>query len=60
MNAVRKFTSSQDRSVLAPFEGVEVIDIKGKAYRLTTDPNALYRLTTTTDETFEQIYRIVI
>jgi hypothetical protein len=60
MNAVKIFGRTQNRSVLVPFEGVEVTDIKGKVYRLSTDPNVLYRLTTTTDETFEQVYRIVI
>jgi hypothetical protein len=60
MNAVKSFRDTQDRNILVPFEGVEVTDIKGRSYRLTTDPNSLYRLTTTTDETFEQIYRIVI
>jgi hypothetical protein len=45
---------------LRQFEGVSVADISGKIHPFETHPNALYRLASAHDQSFEHIYRIVI
>lgn len=60
MNAVKAFLRTNDPAHLVPFKGDRVTDNRGKAYVLETRPNVLYRLTSTGDDTFEQIYRIVV
>ena len=60
LNAVRLFISSNDRALLRPFEGRSVIDAKGKAHPLETDPNALHRLAAAGSEVFHDIYRLII
>jgi hypothetical protein len=39
---------------------VSVTDISGKTYPFETRPNALYRLVSAHDQSFEHIYRIVV
>ena len=60
MDAVGRFLRSNDRSLLAPFVGQSVTDVAGKSHPFETDPNVLYRITSTGGDTFEQIYRIII
>jgi hypothetical protein len=60
MSAVGRFLETNDRSVLEPFIGRSVRDISGKEHSLETRPNVLYRLSSTGEQTFEQVYRIVI
>lgn len=60
LNAVKAFISSNDRALLRPFEGRSVIDAKGKAHPLETDPNALHRLAAAGSEVFHDIYRLII
>jgi len=60
MSAVARFSETNDRSLLQPFAGQAVTDIKGKSYPFETNPNTLYRLTSAGGETFEQVYRIVV
>ena len=60
LNAVKAFLSSNDRALLRPFEGRSVIDAKGKAHPLETDPNALHRLTAAGSEVFHHIYRLIV
>jgi hypothetical protein len=57
--AVRQFFEGNDPSVLEPFEGASVTDVRGRRYMLETDPDALYRLAEAGVEPFEQVYRIV-
>ncbi len=60
MAAVGKFLTNNDPSGLAEFAGQSVRDVSGAAHVFETRPNALYRITSSTDQTFEQIYRIVV
>lgn len=59
MAAVQKFLSTNDKSVLNPFIGESVVDVKGKRYVFETRPNVLYRLNASETEPFEDVYRIV-
>ncbi|MBB6427422.1 hypothetical protein [Sphingopyxis sp. JAI128] len=58
-NAVKAFVSSNDLDLIRPFEGKSVIDAKGKAHPLETDPNTLHRIAASGDTPFPEIYRIV-
>ena len=60
MSAVGEFLRTNRVSLLAPFAGVVVRDVKQKGHVLETRPNALYRAASANDHSFEQIYRIVI
>jgi hypothetical protein len=60
MDAVGKFVASNDHALLRPFVGQSVTDIAGRAHPFETDPNALHRLTSAEDATFESVYRIVV
>lgn len=60
LNAVKAFLSTNDIDLLAPFAGRVVIDAKGKAHPLETNPNILHRLAHAGDETFHEIYRLVL
>lgn len=60
MAAVGKFIKSNNPTPLNPFVGKAVTDIRDKDHPLETDPNTLYRLTSSGGETFEQVYRVVI
>lgn len=53
-------TSPQNLELLAPFEGLSVIDAKGKAHLLETRPNALFRLTAAGGEVFHNVYRLTL
>lgn len=59
LNAVKAFVSSNDIDVLRPFDGRSVIDVKGKAHPLETDPNTLHRIIASDEPAFPEIYRIV-
>lgn len=58
--AVRNFLNSNDLDFLTEFEGQSVIDAKGKAHPLETDPNALHRLAGAGDSVFHEIYRLLV
>lgn len=58
-NAVKAFVSSSDLDLIRPFEGKSVIDTKGKAHLLETDPNTLHRIAASGEPAFPEIYRIV-
>jgi hypothetical protein len=60
MAAVRKFLRSNHAAHLKPFIGKSATDIKGDKHIFETNPNALYRLSTSDGESFEQVYRIII
>lgn len=60
LNAVKAFVGSNDIDLLAPFIGQSVIDVKGKAHPLETDPNKLHRLANAGSEVFHDLYRLVI
>ena len=58
--AVREFLTSQKRSLLKPFEGRSVIDVKGEAHPLETDPDELYRIAAQGGEPFHDVYRLIV
>ncbi len=58
LNAVQAFLRTNDIDLLRPFEGQSVIDAKGAAHLLETDPNALYRLAHAGSEVFHEVYRL--
>lgn len=60
MSAVGAFLRSNNIRILDEFIDRDVKDISGKRHVFETNPNTLYRLTSSTDEAFEHIYRIVL
>jgi hypothetical protein len=60
MAAVSAFLRTNNPAGLRQFEGASVADISGKIHPFETRPNALYRLASAHDQSFEHIYRIVI
>jgi hypothetical protein len=60
MDAVGKFSTSNNRDLLKPFEGQSVTDTNGNSHPFETNPNALHRLLSAGEATFEQVYRIVV
>jgi hypothetical protein len=60
MAAVGKFLRTNRASVLGEFVGQSVRDVSGQTLVFETRPNKLYRLASASDQSFEQIYRIVI
>jgi hypothetical protein len=60
MSAVSAFLRTNNPASLREFEGGSVTDISGKTYPFETRPNALYRIASAHDQSFEHIYRIVI
>ena len=58
--AVSAFLRSNDPAGLREFEGTSVTDVSGRQHPFETRPNALYRLASAHDQSFEHIYRIVI
>jgi len=60
MSAVSHFLRTNNPAGLREFEGVSVTDVSGGTHPFETRPNALYRLASAHDQSFEHIYRIVI
>jgi hypothetical protein len=58
--AVHNYLRSGEIEPLLPFEGVAIIDAKGRAHPLETDPNTLHRLAAAGSELFHEIYRLII
>jgi hypothetical protein len=58
MHAVRRFLPTGDRSVLAPYEGRGVADVRGRFHQFETDPNRLYELDSAGELNFPEFYRI--
>lgn len=58
--AVKAFLSTNEISWLAKFSGQSVIDAKGKAHPLESNPNMLHRLAAAGDEQFHEIYRLIL
>lgn len=58
--AFKSFINTADSTFLEPFEGLSVIDAKGKSHPLETDPNVLFRLAAAGSEVFHEIYRLII
>lgn len=58
LNAIQAFLRTNDIDLLRQFEGQFVIDAKGTAHPLETDPNALYRLAHAGSEVFHEVYRL--
>jgi hypothetical protein len=59
MAAVRKFLRTNDPSALKPFIGKTITDDSGTKHPFETSPNALYRLTSSGGDSFEQVYSII-
>jgi hypothetical protein len=60
MSAVSAFLRTNNPAGLREFEGVSTADVSGKTHIFETRPNALYRLASAHDQSFEHIYRIVV
>jgi hypothetical protein len=60
MSAVSTFLRTNNPAGLREFDGASVADISGRTHPFETRPNALYRLASAHDQSFEHIYRIVI
>lgn len=60
LSAFKTFVLSGDASLIEPFIGKSVRDIKGKSHLLETDLNELLRIANSGDEVFEEIYNLVI
>jgi hypothetical protein len=60
MSAVSTFLRTNNPVGLHEFEGASVVDLSGRRQGFETRPNALYRLASAYDQSFEHIYRIVI
>src|SRR5271165_5104415 len=60
MSAVGEFLRTNKPAELREFEGVSVTDVAGTQHSFETRPNALYRLASAHDQSFEHIYRIVV
>ena len=60
MAVVGNFIRTNDINRLKPFIGKFATDNKKQKHEFETNPNTLYRLISTGNETFEQVYRIVI
>ena len=60
MSAVSHFLRTNNPAWLREFEGASVTDVSGRTHPFETRPNALYRLASAHDQSFEHIYRIVI
>ncbi len=60
MSAVGEFLRTNKPAGLREFEGASVTDLSGKVRPFETRPNALYRLISAHDQSFEHIYRIVV
>jgi hypothetical protein len=60
MSAVGEFLRTNRPNGLREFEGGSVTDLSGKSHLFETRPNALYRIASAHDQSFEHIYRIII
>jgi hypothetical protein len=60
MSAVSTFLRTNNPVGLHEFEGASAVDLSGRQHGFETRPNALYRLASAHDQSFEHIYRIVI
>lgn len=60
MAGVKRFLRTNDIKHLKPFIGKSIKDQNNKTYIFETNPNLLYRIATSGNESFEQVYRIII
>ena len=60
MSAVSHFLRTNNPAGLREFEGASVTDVSRKTHTFETRPNALYRLASAHDQSFEHVYRIVV
>jgi hypothetical protein len=60
MSTVSHFLRTNNPAGLREFEGISVTDATGQTHLFETRPNALHRLASAHDQSFEHIYRIVI
>jgi hypothetical protein len=60
MAAVKEFLKTPDATLLEPYKGKSVVDVKGKRHVFETRPNVLYRLDEAATDSFEQVYKIIV
>ena len=60
MSAVSHFLRTNRPAALREFEGESITGVSGTTHPFETRPNALYRLASAHDQSFEHIYRIVV
>jgi hypothetical protein len=60
MAAVGRFLRTNQIEHVKPYAGLTFRDASGKRHSLETNPNALYRLASVGDASFESIYKIVV
>ncbi len=60
MSGVSRFLETNDLGLIVVFKGNSVTDVRGAKHPFETNPNTLYRLAHTGDETFEQVYRVIV
>jgi hypothetical protein len=58
-NAANAFLEDPDPALLEPYLGQSVVDIRGVAHPLETDPNGIYEAANAGGLSFEEIYRPV-
>lgn len=58
--AAGQFRQTNIVEFLTPFEGLSVIDARGKSHPLETDPNVLHRLFGAGGEVFHDVYRLTL
>jgi len=60
MSAVSALLRTNNPAGLREFEGASVSDVSGRTHPFETRPNALYRLASAHDQSFENVYRLII
>ena len=60
MSAVSHFLRTNRPAALREIEGESITGVSGTTHPIETRPNALYRLASAHDQSFEHIYRIVV
>jgi hypothetical protein len=60
MSAVGRFLNTNDASSLQEYAGQGVQDEEGIFHPFEVRPNVLYRLSSTGEDSFESVYRIVV
>ncbi len=59
MHVVGLFLPSGEEMILLPYVGRHIRDIRGQAYQFETDPNTLYRLDSSDELDYPEMYKIV-
>lgn len=60
MNDVKEFLKTQDVSMLEKYEFESVVDTSGVRHYFEIDPNNIYELESTSDDSFEDVYKVTM